>query len=97
LKIKKGETVVVSGAAGAVGSLAGQLARYLYGAGKVIGTAGGPEKCAYAKKQYAFDEVIDYKKFDTKEKIQAEFKRLAPNGVDAYFDNTGGHVTHALW
>jgi len=97
LKIQQGEVVVVSAAAGAVGSMVGQIARHLYGAGRVIGTAGGKEKCEYAKRQYGFDAVIDYKEFDTKEKIQAEFKRLAPNGIDCYFDNVGGYITNSLW
>jgi len=97
LQIKAGETVVVSGAAGAVGSEVAQLARHLYGAGKVIGTAGGKEKCSYAKEHYGFDEVIDYKEFNTLEKIRTELKRIAPDGIDCYFDNVGGFVTHALW
>jgi len=87
---------VVSGAAGAVGSLVGQLAR-LKGAKKVIGTAGGADKCRVVKEKYGFDECIDYKTFDTVDKMREELKKAAPEGVHLYFDNVGGHVTQAMW
>jgi len=95
-QFKKGDVVLVSGAAGAVGSLVGQLAK-LHGAKLVIGTAGGPEKCALVTGKFGFDAAIDYKKFDTVEKVTAELKRISPEGVDLYFDNTGGHVTDAFY
>lgn len=82
--LKAGETMVVSGAAGAVGSMAGQLGK-IAGA-KVIGIAGGPEKCAYVTQELGFDGCIDYKA----EGIEAGLARLCPEGVDAYFDNVGG-------
>lgn len=94
-QFKKGDIVLVSGAAGAVGSLVGQLAKR-GGAKLVVGTAGGPEKCKRLVEHFGFDAAIDYKKFDTEEKVTEELKRLSPDGFDVYFDNTGGHVTDAL-
>ena len=82
--VQPGETVVVSAAAGAVGSLAGQIAR-LDGA-RVIGIAGGPEKCAHLTRELGFDEAIDYKGEDVEQRL----RELAPEGIDVYFDNVGG-------
>ncbi len=82
-----GETVVVSGAAGATGSVAGQIAR-LMGAAKVIGIAGGPEKCRWLTNEARFDAAIDYKSED----VGARLSALAPNGIDVYFDNVGGQI-----
>jgi NADPH-dependent curcumin reductase CurA len=79
-----GDTVVVSGAAGAVGSVAGQIAR-IKGC-RTIGIAGGPEKCAWLVDELGFDVAIDYKQGD----LRAELRRHAPDGVDVYFDNVGG-------
>ena len=93
-RMKPEDVVLVSGAAGAVGSLAGQLAR-IKGAKKVIGTAGGPAKCKLVKERYGFDECLDYKQHDTAEKMRDALKQAAPEGIDLYFDNTGGHVTTA--
>ena len=93
-RMQAGKVVLVSGAAGAVGSLVGQLAR-LKGATKVIGTAGGPDKCARVKQHYGFDDCLDYKQHDTPDKMQQALKKAAPDGIDLYFDNTGGHVTTA--
>ena len=87
---KAGETVVVSGAAGATGSIAGQIAR-LSGC-RVIGIAGGPEKCAWLTKQARFDAAIDYKR----ENVSARLRELAPQGVDVYFDNVGGDILDAV-
>ncbi|GAB3296528.1 NADP-dependent oxidoreductase [Hymenobacter tenuis] len=87
---KAGETVVVSGAAGAVGMLVGQIAK-IKGA-RVIGTAGSDEKVAYLK-QLGFDEAINYKTAN----IQAALAAAAPNGVDCYFDNVGGAITDAVY
>jgi NADPH-dependent curcumin reductase CurA len=86
LKIKQGDTVAISAAAGMVGSLAGQIAK-LHGA-RVIGIAGGPEKCR-ALLDLGFDASADYKAAD----FSAQLKKAAPEGIDAYFDNTGGDVT----
>jgi hypothetical protein len=82
-----GDTVVVSGAAGATGSIAGQVAR-LMGAGKVIGIAGGPAKCRWLVEDAKFDAAIDYKNED----VGARLDALAPNGIDVYFDNVGGEI-----
>jgi NADPH-dependent curcumin reductase CurA len=81
-----GQTVVVSGAAGAVGSVAGQIAR-IKGC-RTIGIAGGPEKCAWLVDELGFDAAIDYKAGE----LRAELRRHAPDGVDVYFDNVGGHT-----
>ncbi|MFD2785148.1 NADP-dependent oxidoreductase [Hymenobacter rubripertinctus] len=87
---KAGETVVVSGAAGAVGMVVGQLAK-IKGA-RVIGTAGTDEKVAYLK-ELGFDEAINYKTAD----VPAALAAAAPNGVDCYFDNVGGPITDAVY
>ncbi len=79
--------VLVSGAAGATGSVAGQIAR-LAGAGKVIGIAGGQEKCAWARDVAGFDACIDYKAENVATRIHEE----APTGIDIYFDNVGGPI-----
>lgn len=89
-KPKAGDNVVVSAAAGAVGSVAGQLAK-LQGA-RVIGIAGGPEKCDWIVRELGFDAAIDYKSEDVLERLRA----LAPGGVDVYFDNTGGVILDAV-
>ncbi|MCC3153554.1 NADP-dependent oxidoreductase [Hymenobacter sp. BT770] len=88
---KAGETVVVSGAAGAVGMVVGQLAK-IQGA-RVIGTAGSDEKVAYLKK-LGFDEAINYK---TTPDINQALAAAAPNGVDCYFDNVGGAISDAVY
>ncbi|MDF7810668.1 NADP-dependent oxidoreductase [Hymenobacter sp. YC55] len=88
---KAGETVVVSGAAGAVGMVVGQLAK-IQGA-RVIGTAGSDEKVAYLK-ELGFDEAINYK---TTPDIAQALAAAAPNGVDCYFDNVGGTITDAVY
>jgi NADPH-dependent curcumin reductase len=86
-----GEVFVVSGAAGAVGSVAGQLAK-AKGAGKVIGLAGSPEKCRWVVEDLGFDECIDYKAED----VPARLAELAPDGIDVYFDNVGGEILDAV-
>ena len=83
---KPGETFVVSGGAGAVGSVAGQLAK-IAGA-RVVGIAGTPAKCAWMTEELGFDGAINYKT----ETITEGLKREAPDGVDCYFDNVGGDV-----
>ena len=83
---KPGDTVVISGAAGATGSIAGQIAK-LKGC-RVIGIAGNTEKCQWLTKTLGFDEAIDYKSQD----VGAELTRLCPKGIDIYFDNVGGEI-----
>src|SRR5258708_23130827 len=89
-KIKAGETVVVSGAAGATGSVAGQIAK-IKGC-RVIGTAGGKDKCAWLVNEAHFDAAIDYKRED----VGAPLSALCPNGIDVFFDNVGGEVLNAV-
>jgi NADPH-dependent curcumin reductase CurA len=86
---RAGETVVVSGAAGATGSVAGQLAK-LEGA-RVVGIAGGAEKCGWLVKDAHFDAAIDYKGED----VGARLAALCPKGIDVYFDNVGGAILDA--
>merc|ERR1712215_448775 len=88
-KPKAGETVVVSGAAGAVGSLVGQIAK-IKGC-NVIGYAGTDEKCKWLK-ELGFDEAFNYKKVGVAESLS----KAAPKGVDCYFDNVGGEMTAAV-
>ncbi len=90
-KPKKGETIVVSGAAGAVGSIVGQIAK-LFGC-KVIGIAGTDEKVTMLKSSLGFDEAINY---NTTKNMAAAIKEAAPNGVDIYFDNVGGPISDAI-
>jgi len=86
---KEGDTVVVSGAAGAVGSVAGQIAR-IKGC-RVIGIAGGASKCAWITDELGFDAAIDYKRED----VAAALREHAPQGIDVYFDNVGGDILDA--
>jgi len=89
---KPGDTVVVSGAAGAVGSAVGQIARI---AGcRVVGTAGSDEKVRYLLEELQFDAAFNYKKVTD---YQAKLSELCPSGIDVYFDNTGGPVTDAVF
>jgi NADPH-dependent curcumin reductase len=85
-KVQAGETVVVSGAAGAVGSVAGQIAK-IKGA-RAVGIAGGPDKCAWIVDELGFDAAIDYKSED----VRAALRTHAPERVDVYFDNVGGQI-----
>ena len=87
---KAGETVVVSGAAGAVGQTVGQLAK-IKGC-RVVGIAGGPAKCTWVVKELGFDACIDYKAGD----VKAALKEHCPKGVDIYFDNVGGDILDAV-
>lgn len=88
---KEGETVVVSGAAGAVGSTVGQIAK-IKGA-RVVGIAGSDEKIDYLKQELQFDEAINYK---TAGDIQKALQDACPDGVDVYFDNVGGPISDAV-
>lgn len=83
---KIGETLVVSGAAGAVGSLAGQFGKAL--GCTVIGIAGGPAKCDYLVKELGFDHALDYKRGE----LDTQLRVCAPDGVDVFFDNVGGET-----
>ena len=87
---KPGETVVVSGAAGAVGQTVGQLAK-IKGC-RVVGIAGGPAKCEWVVKELGFDACIDYKAGPVKDGLKAH----CPDGVDVYFDNVGGEILDAV-
>ena len=90
--LKEGDTVFVSGAAGAVGSMVGQIAR-LKGAKRVIGSAGSAEKVALLTEKYGFDAAFNYKDGNIAEQLAA----AAPGGIDVYFDNVGGeHLEAAL-
>ena len=86
---KPGETVVVSAASGAVGSVVGQLARAR--GCRAVGIAGGPEKCAYVVNELGFDACIDYKAGN----LQADLKAATPDGIDAVFENVGGEIFDA--
>jgi NADPH-dependent curcumin reductase CurA len=87
---KPGDTVVVSGAAGAVGSVVGQIAK-IKGC-RAVGIAGGEEKCRYIVQELGFDAAIDYKCDDVKKSLRAH----CPRGVDVYFDNVGGDILDAV-
>ncbi len=89
-RLQEGETVVVSGAGGAVGSVAGQIAR-IKGC-RVIGVAGGPEKCEWIVDELGFDHAIDYKSED----VRRALREHAPDGIDVYFDNVGGEILDAV-
>lgn len=84
-----GETVVVSGAAGATGSVVGQIAR-IQGC-RVVGIAGGPDKCAWLTEKAGFHEAIDYKS----ERVDRRLRALCPDGIDIFFDNVGGETLDA--
>src|SRR5271168_763166 len=86
---KPGQTVVVSGAAGAVGTVVGQIAK-IKGC-TVVGIAGGAEKCNYIVKDLGFDAAIDYKSEDVRQSL----RKHCPNGIDVYFDNVGGDILDA--
>ncbi|MFJ3487368.1 NADP-dependent oxidoreductase [Pseudomonas sp. NPDC090202] len=87
---KAGDTVVISGAAGAVGSVAGQIAK-IKGC-RVIGIAGGQDKCRTLIEEFGFDGAIDYKSED----LHAALKRECPKGIDVFFDNVGGDILDAV-
>jgi NADPH-dependent curcumin reductase CurA len=86
--INGGETLVVSAAAGSVGSIVGQIGR-IKGA-RIIGVAGGEAKCRWVERELGFDVCINYKSEDRS--LRDQLQAAAPNGVDVYFDNTGGDI-----
>jgi len=87
---RPGETVVVSGAAGATGSVVGQLAR-IEGAGSVVGIAGSAEKCAWLLDELGFDHAVNYRDED----VSARIRETCPDGIDVFFDNVGGVILDA--
>ena len=89
-EMKEGDVVVISGAAGAVGSVAGQAAKAM-GASKVVGIAGGPDKCQWIVDDLGFDAAIDYKS----ESVGRRLHELCPDGINVYFDNVGGDILDA--
>jgi NADPH-dependent curcumin reductase CurA len=89
-KPSAGETLVVAAASGAVGSVVGQIAR-IKGL-RVVGIAGGEDKCRYVREELGFDECLDYKTGNLSEKLKA----ACPDGIDIYFENVGGEVTRAV-
>jgi len=90
-KPKAGETLVVSGAAGSVGSMVGQIGK-AEGL-RVVGTAGTDEKCRWLENELGFDKAINYKS----DALQQQLENATPDGVDIYFENTGGPVQHAVF
>jgi hypothetical protein len=90
-KPKTGETFVVSAASGAVGSVAGQLAKRA--GAHVVGIAGGAEKCLWVQESLGFDACVDHRSLDLKRELQA----VCPNGIDCYFENVGGYVQAAVF
>jgi NADPH-dependent curcumin reductase len=87
---KEGETVVVSGAAGAVGSIAGQIGKII--GCRVVGIAGGAQKCAWVIDELGLDACIDYKS----ENVSARLRETCPDGIDVFFDNVGGEILDAV-
>jgi len=90
-KPKAGETLVVAAASGAVGSAVGQIAK-IFGA-RVVGIAGGADKCDYIRNEFGFDAAIDHRSGDFASQLAA----ACPNGIDIYFENVGGHVWNAVF
>jgi NADPH-dependent curcumin reductase len=91
---KAGETVVVSAASGAVGSAVGQLAKSR--GCRVVGIAGGAEKCSYTTQELGFDACIDYKAHGDLKSLMGALKQTCPDGVDGYFENVGGVILDAV-
>src|SRR5574337_177101 len=91
---RAGETVVVSAASGAVGSVVGQLAK-VRGA-RAVGIAGGAEKCAYVENELGFDACVDYKAHRDLKSLSQALKAACPNGIDGHFENVGGTILDAV-
>lgn len=90
---KAGETVVVSAASGAVGSAFAALAKAR--GCRVVGVAGGTEKCRYAVEELGFDACIDYREHPDVKTMAKALKEACPNGIDGYFENVGGYIFDA--
>lgn len=90
-QVKAGETVLISAASGAVGSVAGQLAKRA--GARVVGIAGGPDKCLFVQEQLGFDACVDHRTMD----LAADIADACPGGVDVYFENVGGAVQAAAF
>jgi hypothetical protein len=91
---KAGETVVVSAASGAVGAVVGQLAK-AQGC-RVVGLAGGPDKCKAVTDEFGFDACIDYRRHPDLKSLSAALKEACPKGIDGYFENVGGLILDAV-
>ncbi|AXI45870.1 NADP-dependent oxidoreductase [Sulfitobacter sp. SK012] len=90
----EGETLVVAAATGPVGSMVGQIAKAK--GLRVVGIAGGPEKCALAVDKFGFDACLDHRAHKTASELRAALKDACPNGIDVYFENVGGKVLEAV-
>ena len=93
-KPKAGETLVVAAATGPVGSMVGQLAKQ-HGL-NVVGIAGSHEKCEMAVNEFGFDHCLNHRNFETPKELRTEIARLAPRGIDIYFENVAGHILEAV-
>ena len=93
-KPKAGETLVVAAATGPVGSMVGQIAKSM--GLRVIGIAGGAEKCKMAVEHFGFDECLDHHAYATASELRADLKTACPKGIDIYFENVGGKVLEAV-
>jgi len=91
---KAGETVVITAASGAVGSAFGALAKAR--GCRVVGIAGGPDKCRYVTDELGFDACIDYRQHPDVKTMSAALKEACPNGIDGYFENVGGYILDAV-
>ncbi|MDM0071302.1 NADP-dependent oxidoreductase [Variovorax sp. J31P207] len=91
---KAGETVVITAASGAVGSAFGALAKAR--GCRVVGIAGGPDKCKYVTDELGFDACIDYRQHPDVKSMSAALKEACPNGIDGYFENVGGYIFDAV-
>ncbi|SEP84589.1 NADP-dependent oxidoreductase [Thalassovita taeanensis] len=91
---KKGETLVVAAATGPVGSMVGQMAKLL--GLRVVGVAGGAEKCALAKEKFGFDECLDHRAYADAKEMRAALAAACPDGVDIYFENVAGKVMEGV-
>eukprot|EP01084_Bolivina_argentea_P133606 235806_1 len=95
--LKKAENVFISGAAGATGSIAGQIAKHVMNC-RVIGIAGSDDKCKWLTNELGFDGAVNYKKYNNNiGKLKRDLQKLFPKGIDVYFDNVGGFITESVW
>jgi len=89
LRPEAGQTIFISAASGAVGSVVGMIAKRIFGC-KTIGSCGGPEKCNMLTEKFGFDHAIDYKTCSNADDLKETLKAVAPDGIDMYFENVGG-------